>query len=231
MVLTRECLTPSPSQRMSITQWQRIFIPVISAGSSSSTSTTPEQRPAGPRAIRDMERDVASREDRLNVRERNATSSREDRLNVREDRLNVREAAFNIMERDVTSRQAALNLKEAEMEGDAKQLGALSASLKLGEALLKGDSEQLRALSASRLLELGSELLEGLKGVQGEQHRRSEQHASSIALKCLVCMSEPKCIMVQPCNHVSFCATCASPQHTHCPICRAPVEGLIKIFL
>ena len=46
---------------------------------------------------------------------------------------------------------------------------------------------------------------------------------------CIVCMNCEKTHAFQPCGHKCVCATCAARCQT-CPICRAPVTGILKIF-
>jgi hypothetical protein len=46
---------------------------------------------------------------------------------------------------------------------------------------------------------------------------------------CIVCMDCEKTHAFQPCGHKCVCATCAARCQT-CPICRAPVTGILKIF-
>jgi hypothetical protein len=46
---------------------------------------------------------------------------------------------------------------------------------------------------------------------------------------CIVCMDAKKTHVFQPCGHYCVCATCAAQCQT-CPICRAPVTGILKIF-
>ena len=46
---------------------------------------------------------------------------------------------------------------------------------------------------------------------------------------CIVCMDCEKTHAFQPCGHKCVCATCAARCQT-CPMCRAPVTGILKIF-
>lgn len=60
-----------------------------------------------------------------------------------------------------------------------------------------------------------------------------EDTLSLHSMLCVVCMSEPKRLMVEPCAHLCLCETCGTagkPWH-NCPICRGPVTILRTIFM
>ena len=51
---------------------------------------------------------------------------------------------------------------------------------------------------------------------------------------CVVCWSDVKCIMIEPCRHVPFCEACfksSSFRCVECPICRGPIFEFVKLFL
>ena len=49
---------------------------------------------------------------------------------------------------------------------------------------------------------------------------------------CVVCMEGPKDHVCLPCAHACLCATCAgNPRLGECPICRASIAQIIRIFL
>lgn len=47
---------------------------------------------------------------------------------------------------------------------------------------------------------------------------------------CIVCMSKPQEMAVDPCGHLSMCFSCSS-QVKECPLCRGPVEKMLRIFV
>lgn len=47
---------------------------------------------------------------------------------------------------------------------------------------------------------------------------------------CVVCMSKPEEVAVDPCGHMSMCSGCAS-MVKECPVCRSPINKLLKIFV
>jgi len=47
--------------------------------------------------------------------------------------------------------------------------------------------------------------------------------------ECIVCSQNPKSFIFVPCGHLCLCSSCASRDgFKHCPICRQPVERLLK---
>ena len=48
---------------------------------------------------------------------------------------------------------------------------------------------------------------------------------------CVICLTEAKDTLVMPCRHRCLCEGCASnlrSQTNKCPMCRTPIEGLLK---
>ena len=51
---------------------------------------------------------------------------------------------------------------------------------------------------------------------------------------CVVCQSEKKTILLQPCNHLCLCVNCVDPilaDNKICPMCRKYVRQWIKVYL
>ena len=63
----------------------------------------------------------------------------------------------------------------------------------------------------------------------------ARSHASD-ADCCVVCLVEPKSHLITPCGHKCVCATCATRvapaagRVSTCPICRAKVESVVRVF-
>jgi len=47
---------------------------------------------------------------------------------------------------------------------------------------------------------------------------------------CKVCIEEITNALLEPCNHLCVCEGCAN-RLTNCPICRAKIENVKKIFI
>lgn len=48
---------------------------------------------------------------------------------------------------------------------------------------------------------------------------------------CVICMSEPKTHAMIPCGHRCVCEDCGTRRITSCPLCRAMVQDIVKIYL
>lgn len=51
--------------------------------------------------------------------------------------------------------------------------------------------------------------------------------------ECAICMDGPKDTLLAPCGHVCCCNGCAKRLHTRadkCPVCRATIESIFKVF-
>lgn len=73
--------------------------------------------------------------------------------------------------------------------------------------------------------------LKELYGVENTVDK-SDIDEEDFGKECVICMSEPRDTAVMPCRHMCMCNGCASTfksQMNRCPICRQPVEALLKI--
>ena len=62
---------------------------------------------------------------------------------------------------------------------------------------------------------------------------KAQLSARDSALLCQICMARPRDIVILPCAHTMYCATCVSgtaagPSLTHCPSCQVPIAGELK---
>ncbi|KAF4525773.1 hypothetical protein B566_EDAN002035 [Ephemera danica] len=46
--------------------------------------------------------------------------------------------------------------------------------------------------------------------------------------ECCICMNQLRNTAFQPCGH-RCCSMCA-PQLSHCPMCRCPINGTLRIY-
>ena len=58
------------------------------------------------------------------------------------------------------------------------------------------------------------------------------------AAKCVICLTNPREVLLRPCKHVVMCKDCAStrsragvPRVQQCPICRSPILSRERIFM
>ena len=66
-------------------------------------------------------------------------------------------------------------------------------------------------------------VVELVRSLQDENSRYAEQHS------CRVCLSKEISTVLTPCGHVCCCDDCA-PQMYTCPVCRAPVQAITRIY-
>lgn len=60
--------------------------------------------------------------------------------------------------------------------------------------------------------------------------RYRAQRASDESRLCQVCAARPRAVALSPCGHVPSCAACL-PGLARCPVCRAPVESTLVVYL
>ncbi|KAH7430156.1 hypothetical protein KP509_09G086300 [Ceratopteris richardii] len=71
-----------------------------------------------------------------------------------------------------------------------------------------------------------------LYGVESTAVDKNGYDEEDFGKECVICMSEHRDTAVLPCRHVCMCHDCASTfesQMNRCPICRQPVQSLMKI--
>lgn len=94
---------------------------------------------------------------------------------------------------------------------------------------LRGERDALRALSAAELAELAETLMESLQRVQRAHQHRFEQRMDEQL--CVVCLSDRKNVVLQPCNHLTMCENCFHKCSSTCPQCRCRVERHLVIYM
>ncbi|KAH6593862.1 hypothetical protein BASA50_007088 [Batrachochytrium salamandrivorans] len=64
--------------------------------------------------------------------------------------------------------------------------------------------------------------------------QRENQRRNDIGLKCVVCTTRIRDIILQPCNHLCICEDCKTTMGQQnigrCPVCSKEVAGTVKIF-
>lgn len=50
-------------------------------------------------------------------------------------------------------------------------------------------------------------------------------------VRCIVCMENPREIILLPCNHVCLCEDCAEKIDRKCPVCKGSIEGKRAAYL
>lgn len=101
-------------------------------------------------------------------------------------------------------------------------------------AFLRQELEALREQKAADMDEMCALRLQLQESERDRQELRSELATLASrdeAAGCVVCLDGAKSHAAIPCGHLAFCAGCAgATAATHCPVCRAPTDGVLRIF-
>lgn len=62
-------------------------------------------------------------------------------------------------------------------------------------------------------------------GVPGPTKEREDSQL------CVVCLDEPKEVVLQPCNHLAVCSKCSTQIGSECPLCRSAVHAKLKVYI
>ena len=48
---------------------------------------------------------------------------------------------------------------------------------------------------------------------------------------CVICLAEPRSVVLMPCCHLCLCLACAEADTTLlCALCRRPVESMTRVY-
>lgn len=95
---------------------------------------------------------------------------------------------------------------------------------------LRGADEAISCLNMEELLSLEGEVVSVLTKLSERKQQLLRRTTSE--LLCVVCLDEPKRIMLSPCNHLCLCKNCAnSGILNECPVCRARVSKRVEVFM
>ena len=71
------------------------------------------------------------------------------------------------------------------------------------------------------------------EAVAAAPRTRNDSESSSSRSWCVICIEDEPTHAIRPCGHIVYCMTCADYAREHenvCPICRGPVEGLLRLY-
>ncbi|TNJ29617.1 Ankyrin repeat protein 2 [Giardia muris] len=112
---------------------------------------------------------------------------------------------------EIASLQRRLDEKDAEVTAERQEHGRRIA--------------ELTAHLQERTDELERNLTTSLKTITTS---RAVLQSSS----CIVCPTNPKDTLLQPCGHLCVCSSCAERIMSQtCPFCRTPIESVIKAYI
>ncbi|TNJ29017.1 Ankyrin repeat protein 2 [Giardia muris] len=108
-------------------------------------------------------------------------------------------------------------LKKDLFSSDYPQEGAGKGPLQLGQKI--SSLEQQLEMYKDRYDNLQKTLIQRV------------QEAKSTTI-CIVCLTNPKDTLLQPCGHLCACSNCAERiMNQTCPFCRTPIESVIKAYI
>lgn len=182
-----------------------------------------------------------------------ARRAQEDKLAHQRD-INLRELEMRRRDNEKALELAAVQTACSELAAEAEAGNTRAASL---EAALVAEKERRTAaekqlqeraatgsFSAEQLTEMSEADLEtsqarleaGLDAIRREFRRRLEM--DQIRLRderaeqtlCSVCLTQEKCILLAPCNHICCCEVCGAKMQ-RCPLCQSAVTSRVTVFL
>lgn len=95
---------------------------------------------------------------------------------------------------------------------------------------LEAKESTLHKCSSSDLDELEQALRSALQRVETRRVVLTEKQNSL----CVICLSQPKCIVLLSCSHLCLCESCLNHANNtlqQCPVCRKDINGTMKVFV
>ena len=59
---------------------------------------------------------------------------------------------------------------------------------------------------------------------------REENERMKSDMLCKICAEAERCILFQPCGHLTCCEGCVSMM-TKCPVCQAKINETVRVFM
>ncbi len=108
---------------------------------------------------------------------------------------------------------------------------ALAVKIELQKRLdvLEAKESVLQGYEVNELETLEEELRESLRRVETRKVILQERQNTL----CVICLSQPKSIVLMACSHLCLCESCLNQSGaslTECPVCRKAINGTMKIF-
>ncbi|TNJ26193.1 Ankyrin repeat protein 2 [Giardia muris] len=95
----------------------------------------------------------------------------------------------------------------------------------------KGYSTRVCVLLKNEGLERIPPPTSGAAGWRGVRELSSSRSLPE-GMTCVICLTNPKDTLLQPCNHLCVCSSCAGRiMNQTCPLCRTPIESTVKVYL
>ena len=142
------------------------------------------------------------------------------------DRLYIAQSGLMFGGKTMPEEELSLKRKLRTLSDMGEETTHEELSRKLARA--RGEPAALADLSSTQLEELRHETIAALSRVDAaataavaREHERQTE--------CVICREAPRTSALVPCGHRIACHACASEQEI-CPICRASVASVVRIF-
>lgn len=68
---------------------------------------------------------------------------------------------------------------------------------------------------------------------KSRQQRRAQSRQKNVNddQRCVVCVQNPKEVIILPCGHVCLCEDCSLQITNNCPVCRAKIDSKAAAFI
>lgn len=167
----------------------------------------------------------------------------------------VKHVAFS---REVREYRQKLAEENESILADVKEIARIEGKAK-GEAELKKKKEELKkkenniqweirnkTREAEEQMRMAQAKLDTAKEIEGKVQRIKDENEYLVEKNgelledkdinmeylCVVCMSDTKNCLLEPCNHLAMCISCYNIGNIRtCPCCREQVTGMRKIFI
>lgn len=179
----------------------------------------------------------------------------EDLTDATEKAQGVKNVAFS---REVREYRQKLAEENESILADVKEIARIEGKAK-GEAELKKKKEELKkkeneiqweirnkTREAEEQMRMAQAKLDHAKMLEGKVQRIKDENEYLVEKNgelledkdinmeylCVVCMSDTKNCLLEPCNHLAMCISCYNIGNIRtCPCCREQVTGMRKIFI
>jgi len=131
--------------------------------------------------------------------------------------------------RDEAFTETIRNLKAKADEQEAEIFG--SNLFSTVSSMIQQQDDGIESLNGKKLYELEQIFHQGLEKIKETKEKR-QQATGTHSVECCICLDERKTVLLQPCNHLCLCESCAdNPSFTStCPMCKGKVDKVTKVF-
>ncbi len=120
-------------------------------------------------------------------------------------------AALNGLRRERASLEAAKDLQRYYRQNQTSAIRGLKRE---------------RAAHSSHAASLTADVTTAEQALTAETARRED---AEDAVKCVICLDNPRTMVLRPCRHLVLCNSC--PRVTECPVCRQRVQSRVRVVL